>query len=166
MFWALFGEFSCAIGICLRPSFLSNGKGHFGPIKRNYQTGQSGPPSWLVPNIPVWTNQNGPFHLMYQPQFPEFWIEWKAPLNSRGGSLEKLLGGGEVIELGLRLELSISFHDFFLSKCRAWIFFLYFKNNSDNWQEYFFLDYSAWLAKFFTQFSRSWIFFGIFWYLS
>ena len=92
MFWALLGEFSCAIGICLRPSFLSNGKGHFGPIKRNDQTGQSGPPAWLVPNISVGPNRNGPFHLMYQSQFPEFWIEWKAPSYSRGRSLEKLLG--------------------------------------------------------------------------
>ena len=29
-----------------------------------------------------WSDQtrNGPFHLMYQPKFPEFWVEWKAPL--------------------------------------------------------------------------------------
>ena len=60
-----------------------------------------------------------------------------------------IVGWCGVIELGLRLELSISFHDFFLSKCRAWIFFLYFRNNPGNWQENFFLDYSAWLAKFF-----------------
>ena len=25
------------------------------------------------------TNRNGPFHWMYQPKFPEFWVEWKAP---------------------------------------------------------------------------------------
>ena len=37
------------------------------------------PPSKLVPNIPAGPNQNGPFHLMYQPKFPEFWVEWKAP---------------------------------------------------------------------------------------
>ena len=24
-------------------------------------------------------NRNSPFHLMYQPKFPEFWVEWKAP---------------------------------------------------------------------------------------
>ena len=29
---------------------LSNGKGHFGPTNRNDQTGESGPPSKLVPN--------------------------------------------------------------------------------------------------------------------
>ena len=69
-------------------------KDNFCPIERNDQTGQSGPPWKLVPNIPVGPNRNGPFRLMYQRKFPEFWIEWKAPLYSRGGSLEKLLGGG------------------------------------------------------------------------
>ena len=49
-------------------------------IDRNDQTGQSGPPSKLVANIPVGSNWNGPFHLMYQPKFPKFWGEWKAPL--------------------------------------------------------------------------------------
>ena len=53
--------------------------GHFGPTDRNDQTGHSGPPSKLVPNIPVGPNRNGPFHLMYQPKLPEFWVEWKAP---------------------------------------------------------------------------------------
>ena len=47
-------------------SFLSNGKGHFGPSNRNDQTGQIGPPSKLVPNIPVGPNRNGPFHFMCQ----------------------------------------------------------------------------------------------------
>ena len=55
---------------------LSNGKGNFGP------TGQSGPPSKLVPNIPVGPNRNDSFHLMYQPKLPEFWVEWKAPTDS------------------------------------------------------------------------------------
>ena len=40
----------------------------FGPTDRNDQTGHSGPPSKLVPNIPVGPNRNGPFHLMYQPK--------------------------------------------------------------------------------------------------
>ena len=38
---------------------FDNGKGHFGP-----------------------TDRNGPFHLMNQPKFPDFWVEWKAPLAS------------------------------------------------------------------------------------
>ena len=38
-------------------------------------------PSKLVPNIPVGPNGNGPFHLVYQPKFPELWVEWKAPMN-------------------------------------------------------------------------------------
>ena len=60
-------------------TILANGKGHFGPTDRNDQTGHSGPPSKLVPNIPVGPNRNGPFHLMNQPKFPDFWVEWKAP---------------------------------------------------------------------------------------
>ena len=61
--------------------FLSNGKGRFGPTDRNDQTGQRRLhiPSKLVLNIPVGPNRNGPFHLMYQPKFPEFWVELKAP---------------------------------------------------------------------------------------
>ena len=62
-------------------TILANGKGHFGPTDRNDQTGHSGPPSKPVPNIPVGPNRNGPFHLMYQPKLPEFWVEWKAPSN-------------------------------------------------------------------------------------
>ena len=54
-------------------TILSNEKGHSGR-----QTGQRGPPSKLVPNITVRPNLNGPFHLIYQPKFPEFWVEWKA----------------------------------------------------------------------------------------
>ena len=50
----------------LGTAILSNGKGHFGLTD---QTGQSGPPSKLVPNIPVRLNRNGPFHLMYLPKF-------------------------------------------------------------------------------------------------
>ena len=61
---------------------MANGKGHFGPTDRNDQTGHSGPPSKLVPNIPVGPNRNGPFHLMNQPKFPDFWVEWKAPKKS------------------------------------------------------------------------------------
>ena len=63
----------------LGTTILANGKGHFGPTDPNDQTGHSGPPSKLVPNIPVGPNRNGPFHLMYQPKLPEFWVEWKAP---------------------------------------------------------------------------------------
>ena len=63
----------------LGTTILSNAKGHFGPTDRSDQTGHSGPPSKLVPNIPIGPNRNGPFHLMNQPKFPEFWIEWKAP---------------------------------------------------------------------------------------
>ena len=63
-------------------TILSNGKGHFGPTNWNDQTGQSGPPSKLVPSIPVGWNQNGWFHLMHQLKFLEFWVEWKEPRDS------------------------------------------------------------------------------------
>ena len=63
----------------LGTTILANGKGHFGPTYRNDQTGHCGPPSKLVPNIPVGPNRNGPFHLMNQPKFPEFGVQWKAP---------------------------------------------------------------------------------------
>ena len=55
------------IDISVRPPKLTR------PVKVDRQ------PSKLVPNIPVEPNQNGPFHLMYQPKFPEFWVEWKEP---------------------------------------------------------------------------------------
>ena len=40
-------------------TILSNGKGPFGKTDRKDQTGQRGPPSKLVPNIPVGPNRNG-----------------------------------------------------------------------------------------------------------
>ena len=58
----------------LGTTILANGKAHFGPTDRNDQTGHCGPPSKLVA-----PNRNGPFHLLNQPKFPEFWVEWKAP---------------------------------------------------------------------------------------
>ena len=42
----------------LGTTILSNGKGHFGPTDRNDRTGQSGPPSKLVLNIPGGPNRN------------------------------------------------------------------------------------------------------------
>ena len=64
----------------LGTTILSNGKGYFGPTDQNDQTSQSGPPLKLVPNVPVGPNRTCPFHLMYQPKFPEFSFEWKVPL--------------------------------------------------------------------------------------
>ena len=64
---------------------MSNGKGHFGPTDRNDQTSQSGPSPKLVPNIPVGPNRNGPFHFLYQSKIREFWVEWKAPIDSTFG---------------------------------------------------------------------------------
>ena len=58
---------------------MSNGKGQFGPTDRNDQTGQSGPPSKLVPNILVGPNRNCSFHLMYQPKCPDFGLNGKRP---------------------------------------------------------------------------------------
>ena len=58
-------------------------KGTFHPTDQDNQTGQSGPPSKLVPNIVVGPNRNGPFHSMYKLKFPEFWVEWEAPQMNR-----------------------------------------------------------------------------------
>ena len=57
-------------------TILTNGKGH--AVRTSEM---SGPPSKLFPNIPVGPNWNDPFHLVYQPKFPEFWVEWKAPFD-------------------------------------------------------------------------------------
>ena len=57
---------------------FSNGKGRFGPTDKNDWTGQSGPPSKVVLNIPVGRNQNGPLHLISYRKLPEFKAEWKA----------------------------------------------------------------------------------------
>ena len=46
--------------VVLGIAIVSNGNGHFGPTYRNDQTGQSGPPSKVVPNIPVGPNRNSP----------------------------------------------------------------------------------------------------------
>ena len=58
---------------------MSNGKGHFGLTDRNDQTGQSGPPSKVVPNIPIGANQNGPFHLISNRNFRYFGLNEKRP---------------------------------------------------------------------------------------
>ena len=79
---------------------MSNGKGHFGPIDRNDKTGQSGPPSKLVPNIPVGPKRISPFHLMYQPHSPEFWVEWKAPLDSGFHAVDS---GSQIIDCRLHV---------------------------------------------------------------
>ena len=71
----------------LGQQFWWSGKAHFGPTDRNDQTCHGRPPSKLVPNslnILVGPNRNGPFHLMNQPKFPEFWVKWKAPLKTTG----------------------------------------------------------------------------------
>ena len=60
----------------LGTTILSNGKGNFGPNDRNDQTSQSGPPSKLVPNIPVWPNRNGPCRLISNRNFRNLgWME-------------------------------------------------------------------------------------------
>ena len=66
----------------LGQQFWWSGKAHFGSTDRNDQTCHCRPPSKLVPNslnIPVGPNRNGPFHLVNQPKFPEFWVGvWKS----------------------------------------------------------------------------------------
>ena len=73
----------------LGTTILSNGKGHFGLTDRNDQTGQNGPPSNLVPNIPVGPNRNGPFHLMYQPKFLKSYVDKLSICGSHEKSRER-----------------------------------------------------------------------------
>ena len=49
----------------------------FCQMERDIRSDQSGAPSKLVLSIPVGSNRNGLFHLMYQPKFPDFlcWME-------------------------------------------------------------------------------------------
>ena len=43
-------------------------------------TFRSDQPKWTMHlQIPVGANQSGPFDWMYQPKFPKFWVDWKAP---------------------------------------------------------------------------------------
>ena len=51
---------------------MSNGKGHFGPTKKNELTGESGPPAKVVPTIPVGPNRHGQFHLISNRNFRNF----------------------------------------------------------------------------------------------
>ena len=60
--------------------FCQMEKGHFSPTDRNDQTGQSGLRRWSQIYILVGPNRNGPFHLISNRKFPEFWAEWKAPV--------------------------------------------------------------------------------------
>ena len=89
---------------------MSNGKGHFGLTDRNDQTGQSGPPSKLVPNIPVKRNRNGPFHLLYQSTIREFWVEWKAPIDSTFGDWHTVLVS-KVVDAVMSFGSLSNYHD-------------------------------------------------------
>ena len=77
-------------------TILSNGKIHFGPTDRKDQPGQGLTVFKAGPNIPVGPNRNGPFHLTYQPKFPEFWVEWKAP------SVRKTLEDDDLNQVGVQ----------------------------------------------------------------
>ena len=56
-------------------------------------------PSKLVPSIPVRPNRNAPFHLMYQPNSPGFWVEWKSPHKIDIITLQHLCHSGKTIVL-------------------------------------------------------------------
>ena len=53
---------------------------HFGSTDRNERTGQSGPPSKVVPNIAVGPNRNGLFHLISIRNFRNFGLNGKGPM--------------------------------------------------------------------------------------
>ena len=79
--WLLFlygGYKRAALGTTI----LSNGKGHFGRTDRDNRTGQSGPPSKLVPNIPVGINRNGPLHFTHR-NFRNFGLNGKRPWSTK-----------------------------------------------------------------------------------
>ena len=50
----------------LGTTLLPNGKGHFGQ-RATFKAG------------PEYSGRTKAKHLPYQPKFPEFWVEWKAP---------------------------------------------------------------------------------------
>ena len=50
-----------------------------GTFNRNDRTGQSGPPSKVIPNILVRQNRNGPFHLISYRNFQNFRLNRKCP---------------------------------------------------------------------------------------
>ena len=56
-------------------------------------------PSKPVPSIPVRPNRNAPFHLMYQPNSPGFWVEWKSPHKIDIITLHHLCHSGKTIVL-------------------------------------------------------------------
>ena len=61
---------------------MSNRKGHLGPTDRNEWTGQSGPPSKVVPNILVGLNRNQYVSFDFSLKFPEFWgLNRKLPVS-------------------------------------------------------------------------------------
>ena len=51
--------------------------------RNDRQTGRSGPPSKVLPNIPVRPNRNGPFHLISNRKFRNFRAERKEPSDTR-----------------------------------------------------------------------------------
>ena len=66
-----------------------NGGNNFGKWKGTFRSHR---PKWpdrsqwttFKAEYPVRPNRNGLFHLMNQPKFPDFWVEWKAPIVSNG----------------------------------------------------------------------------------
>ena len=55
-------------------------KGNFGLTDQNNWTGQSGSLSMVVLDIPVRPNQNGLFHLIFNQNFQNFWLNGKLPM--------------------------------------------------------------------------------------
>lgn len=45
------------------------------------RTGHVGPPPEVVPNIPIEPNRNGPFHLTFDRNFRNIWINGKHPIS-------------------------------------------------------------------------------------
>ena len=80
------------------------------PTDRNDQTSQSGPSPKLVPNIPVGPNRNGLFHLLYQSKLREFWVEWRAPIDSTFGDWHTVLVS-KVVDAVMSFGSLSNYHD-------------------------------------------------------
>ena len=64
----------------LGTTILSNGKGHFDSLTdRNKRTGQSEPPSKVLPNVLVGPNRHCPVHLISNRNFRKFGLNEKRP---------------------------------------------------------------------------------------
>ena len=78
--------FSSEFLIRAKNRFVKNGTTNFG---RNIPTEISGPPPEVIPNIPVWRNRNGLFHLNSNRNFRNLWHNGKHPRKLKLSMIQK-----------------------------------------------------------------------------